>query len=155
MLSSVLNWAIPYHQLFPNNSLFRIDPKAFRCTCFVRDVRPQVSKLNPKSLKCIFVGYFHVQKGCKCYCLTLRRYFVSTDVTFFETTLFSLPSTVTSQGEKEDLLVYTLVSPIFSLEPASVPTQIKTSHHSGLHSAPAPPSLEPSTSCFDIRSNSQ
>ena len=24
---------------------------------------PQVSKLDPKSLKCIFVGYFRVQKG--------------------------------------------------------------------------------------------
>ena len=37
-----------------------------------------------KSLKCIFVGYSRVQKGYKCYCLTLRRYFVSTDVTSCE-----------------------------------------------------------------------
>ena len=57
---------------------------------FIRDVCPQVSKLDPKSLKCIFVGYSRVQKGYKCYCLTLRRYFVSTDVAFFETTSFSL-----------------------------------------------------------------
>ena len=57
---------------------------------FIRDVRPQVSKLDPKSLKCIFVGYSRVQKGYRCYCLTLRRYFVSTDVPFFETTSFSL-----------------------------------------------------------------
>ena len=63
MPSSVLNWATPYHRLFSNNSLFPIDPKVFGCTCFVRDVRPQVSKLDPKSLKCIFVGYSHVQKG--------------------------------------------------------------------------------------------
>ena len=40
MPSSVLNWATLYHQLFPNNSLFPIDPKAFGCTCFVRDVCP-------------------------------------------------------------------------------------------------------------------
>ena len=52
MPSSVLNWTAPYHQLFPNNPLFPIDPKVFGCTCFVRDVRPQVSKLDPKSLKC-------------------------------------------------------------------------------------------------------
>ena len=88
MPSSVLNWATPYHQLFSNNSLFLIDPKVFGCTCFVRDVRPQVSKLDPKSLKCIFVSDSHVQKGYMCYCPTLRRYFVSTDVTFFETTHF-------------------------------------------------------------------
>ena len=68
MPSSVLNWNTPYHQLFPNNMLFPIDPKVFGCTCFVRDVRPQVSKLDPKSLKCIFMGYSGVHKGYKCYC---------------------------------------------------------------------------------------
>ena len=34
---------------------------------------------------------------------------------------FSFLSTVTSQGEEEDLLVYTLASPIVSPEPAYVP----------------------------------
>ena len=125
MPSSVLNWATPYHWLFPNNSLFPIDPKVFGCTCFVRDVRPQVSKLDPKSLKCIFVGYSCVKKWYRCYCPTLQRYFVSIDVALFETTPFSLPSTVTSQGEEEDLLVYTLASPIVSPEPTSVPAQVK------------------------------
>ena len=51
---SILNWASPYHQLFPNKPLFPIDPKVFGCTCFVRDVRPQVSKVDPKSLKCLW-----------------------------------------------------------------------------------------------------
>ena len=60
MPSSVLNWATPYHKLFPNNSLFPINPKVFGCTCFIQDVCPQVSKLDPKSLKCIFVGYSRV-----------------------------------------------------------------------------------------------
>ena len=121
MPSSVLNWTAPNHQLFP------IDPKVFGCTCFVLDVRPQVSKLDPKSLKCIFVGYSHVQKRYRCYYPTLRRYSVSTDVAFFETTSFSLSSTITSQGEEEDLLVYTLASPIVSFEPALVlvPAQVK------------------------------
>ena len=63
----VLNWATPYHHLFPNNSLFPIDPKVFGCTCFVQDVRPQVSKLDPKSLKYSFVGYSRVQNGYRCY----------------------------------------------------------------------------------------
>ena len=62
MSSSVLNWATTYHLLFPNNPLLPIDPKVFGCTCFVRDVRPHVSKLDPKSLKCIFVGYSRVKK---------------------------------------------------------------------------------------------
>ena len=109
---SILNWATPYHQLSPSNSLFPIDPKVFRCTCLVRDVRPQISKLDPKSLKCIFVGYSRVQKGYKGYCPTLRFYFVSTDVAFFETTQFSLPSTVTSQGGKKTCLFILLPHPL-------------------------------------------
>ena len=80
--------------------LFPIDPKVFGCTCFVWDVRSQVSKLDSKPLKCTFVGYSRAKKGYKCYCPTLRCYFVSTDVTFFETTLFSLPPIVTSKGEE-------------------------------------------------------
>ena len=122
MPSLALNWATPYHQLFPNNPLFPINPKVFGCTCFVRDIRPQVSKRDPKSLKCIFVGYSRVQKEYRCYCPTLRHYFVFTDVAFFEITTFSIPSIVTSQGEEEDLLVYTLASPVVSPEHASVPT---------------------------------
>ena len=125
MPSSVFNWATPYHQLFPNNPLFPIDPKVFECTCFVRDVCSQVSKLDSKSLKCIFVGYSRVQIGYRCYCPPLRRYFVSTDVAVFEITSFSLLSTVVRQGEEEDLLVYTLASPIISPEPTSVPAQVK------------------------------
>ena len=146
MPSSVLNWATPYHQLFPNDLLFAFDPKVFGCTCFVRDVRPQVSKLDPKSLKCIFVGYSRVKKGYRCYCSTLRCYFVSTDIAFFETTPFSILSTVTSQGEEEDLLVYTLalpsVSPILAFFPAHVKppiTQVYTrnQHPSVLSPPPA------------------
>ena len=103
---SVLHWATPYHQLFPNNPLFPVENKVFGCTCFVRDVRPQVSKLDLKSLKCIFLGYSHVQKGYRCYCPTFRRYFMSTDVAFFETTPLSLSSIVISPVEDDDLLVY-------------------------------------------------
>ena len=62
MPSSVLNWDTPYHQLFPNKPLFSIDPKVFRCTCFVRDVRPQVSKVDLKSLKVYICGIFSCSK---------------------------------------------------------------------------------------------
>ena len=58
------------------------------------------------------MGYSRVKKGYRCYCPTLRRYFLSTNVSFFETTSFSLSSPVTSQGEGDDLLVYTICSPV-------------------------------------------
>ena len=57
MPSYVLNWVTSFQTLFPHKSLFPIEPQIFGCTCFVRDVHLHVSKLNPKSLKCIFLGY--------------------------------------------------------------------------------------------------
>ena len=101
--------------------MFSIDLKVFKCTCFVRDVRPQVSKLDLKCLNCIFVGYSRVQKGYRCYCPTLRRYFVSTDVALFEAIPFSLSSTITSSGEVDDLLVYY----VSLLVPTPAPIPIK------------------------------
>ena len=43
-----------------------------------------------------------------------------TDVVFFETALFSLSSSVTSQGEDDDLLVYTVSLPVPTLAPSLV-----------------------------------
>ena len=120
MSSSVLNWDTPYPIIFPNKPLFPIEPHIFGCTCFVRDVRPQVSKLDHKYLKCIFLGYSRVQKGYRCYCPSLRRYLVSADVKFFENVPFSSPPTPTSQGEADDLLVYTIASPVAPPVPAPV-----------------------------------
>ena len=96
MSFSVLDWATPFQILFPHKSLFPIEPRVIGCTCFVLDVCPHMSKLNPKSLKCIFLGYSQVQKGYKCYCFSLCRYMVSADVTFLENTHFSLDSIHTS-----------------------------------------------------------
>ena len=76
MPSSVLSGETPFHVLFPKKTLFPIEPRIFGCTCFVRDVRPHVTKLDPKSLKCIFLGYSRVQKGYRCYCPDLNRYLV-------------------------------------------------------------------------------
>ena len=103
-----------------NNPLFPIDPKVFGCICFVRDVRSQVSKLDPKSLKCIFVGYSRVKKGYRCYCPTFPRYFVSSNVALFEIIPISISFTFTSQGEDDDLLVYAISPPTPTLAPAPI-----------------------------------
>ena len=86
MRSSVLDWVTLFQTLFQHKSLFPIEPRVFGCTCYVR---PHVSKLDPKSLRCIFLGYSRVQKGYRCYCPSLRRYMVFADVTFLENTPFS------------------------------------------------------------------
>ena len=50
---------------------------------------------------------------------------MSTDVAFFETTLFSLSSPIPSQGEDGDLLVYTIALPA-PLAPTPTPVPVKT-----------------------------
>ena len=141
MPSSVLNWDTPYHILFPNKPLFPIEPRLFGCICFIRDVRPHVSKLDPKPLKCIFLGYSRVRKGYKCYCPSLRRYAVSVDVTFLKNSSFSQDSIHTSQGEDDDLLVYTLASLALAyVPPLTKPpiTQVYTQRQHPPVSSPSP-----------------
>ena len=73
---------------------------------------------------------------------------MSTDVTFIETTPFSHSSLVTSQGEGDDLLVYTISSP--APTPAPVPikppiTQVYSRRQNPPISSPTPTasSLDP------------
>jgi len=72
----------------------------------VRDHRPSVGKLDPRAVKCIFVGYSSNQKGYKCWCPTERRLFVSMDVTFRESEPY--------YGEKTNL------SSLFELDGQSI-----------------------------------
>ncbi|KAK2968669.1 hypothetical protein RJ640_004028 [Escallonia rubra] len=80
MPSTVLNGDVPYSVLFPTKPLFPVEPRIFGSTCFVRDVRPHLTKLDPKALKCVFLGYSRLQKGYRCYSPNLHKYLVSTDV---------------------------------------------------------------------------
>uniref|UniRef100_A0A0V0IC00 Putative ovule protein n=1 Tax=Solanum chacoense TaxID=4108 RepID=A0A0V0IC00_SOLCH len=82
MPSTVLNGDMPYSVIFPNKSLFSVEPKVFGSTCYVRDVRPFVTKLDPKALKSIFLSYSCLQKGYQCYSTKLGKYLVSNDVVF-------------------------------------------------------------------------
>ena len=69
--------------------LFRsLTSRVFGCVAFVHVLDPGRDKLSPRSRKCIFLGYFRTQKGYHCYSPESRRYFVSADVTFFESTPF-------------------------------------------------------------------
>jgi IS30 family transposase len=56
MPSKILGMKSPC-QLVLNKNGFIVPPKLFGCTCFVRDHRPSVGKLDPRAIKCIFIGY--------------------------------------------------------------------------------------------------
>jgi hypothetical protein len=94
MPSRVLGMKTPYEMIYGKNE-FIVPPKVFGCTCFVRDHRPSMGKLDPRAVKCIFIGYPSGQKGYKCWSPSERRTFVSMDMTFRESEPF--------YGEKTDL----------------------------------------------------
>jgi hypothetical protein len=88
MPSVVLNQESPFSVLYPERSPFSLTSRVFGCVAFVHVLDPGRDKLAPRSRKCIFLGYSRTQKGYRCYSLESRRYFVSVDVTFFESTPF-------------------------------------------------------------------
>ncbi|KAM0954162.1 putative RNA-directed DNA polymerase [Dioscorea sansibarensis] len=71
MPSRVLNFQTPYELLLKSypytHFISALPAKVFGCTTFVHISTQNRSKLDPKSLKCVFIGYPPHQKGYKCY----------------------------------------------------------------------------------------
>ncbi|KAK0582355.1 hypothetical protein LWI29_024584 [Acer saccharum] len=62
----------------------QLGPRIFGCVAFVHVHSHQRGKLDPRALKCVFLGFSYTQKGYKCYHPSTKRFFVSTDVSFVE-----------------------------------------------------------------------
>jgi hypothetical protein len=102
MPSRVLDFQTPLKVLSPLLSTAKgVSPKVFGCVCFVHIHGPTRSKLDPRSLKCVFVGYSPTQKGYKCYHPPSRKYSVSMDVTFFEQQSYFSSTPTPLQGESQ------------------------------------------------------
>ena len=86
--SSPLGGEVPLHRLHPERELFALPPRVFGCVAYVHDHTPNLSKLAPRSLKGVFVGYSRTQKGYRVYLPDQRKYLVSADVTFSEATRY-------------------------------------------------------------------
>jgi hypothetical protein len=71
--------------------------KIFGCTCFVHVSTTHRNKLDPRAVKCIFLGYSQTQKGYKCYDSLSKKLYVTRDVRFVEQIPYFVAS---SQGEK-------------------------------------------------------
>ena len=86
--SRVLGFKTPMEtlsQFYPNLSTTNhLIPRIFGCSAFVHVHSHNRGKLDPRAIKCIFVGYSSTQKGYKCYHPPTRIFFVSIDVTFEE-----------------------------------------------------------------------
>ena len=110
MPTVVLKGDILYKAIHPQKSLFPLAPRIFGCTCYVKDTRPFVTKLDPKALQCVFLGYSRLQKGYRCFSPDLNKYLVSTDVVFSEDTSFFSSPTSSASEEDEEWLVYQVVN---------------------------------------------
>ena len=80
--SRVLEYQFPLEVLQgkrPDLSHLRI----FGCVSFVHlSEAQQHDKLDPRAVKCIFLGYSQTQKGYKCYDPAGKKFYVSRDVRF-------------------------------------------------------------------------
>ena len=65
LLTRVLGKKSPLDVLSKFLSPFPLSPQVFGCTYFVRDDNSSCEKLDPRALKCVFVGYSPTQKGYK------------------------------------------------------------------------------------------
>ena len=88
MPSIVLKFKTPCRsrlQIFPYTKIISsLDLKIFECSAFVHIHQQHRRKIDPKSIKCIFIAYSSHQKGYKCYSPITKRVYNSMDVTFFE-----------------------------------------------------------------------
>lgn len=67
MHSSIIDHKIPYSILFLKEPLFHVAPQIFGCNCFVNDLSPSLNKLSSRAVKCVFQGYYRLQKIYKCH----------------------------------------------------------------------------------------
>jgi len=86
--SRVLKFKSPLEtlsQFYPDTrKSFNLTPRVFGCTSFVHVHGLNRGKLDPRAIKCIFVGNSSTQKGYKCYHPPTKKLYVSADVTFVE-----------------------------------------------------------------------
>ena len=61
--STVLGSQIFYTVLSPDAHLFHLPSKIFGCVCYVHILGLGSDKLDPRSIKCVFLGYSRTQKG--------------------------------------------------------------------------------------------
>lgn len=79
----VLNMKTPYELLFGHPPSYTT-LKSFGCLCYVSTHFLQRSKLDPRSLKCAFLGYTFDKKGYKVLDLNSKKILTSRDVVFHE-----------------------------------------------------------------------
>jgi len=113
---------------FQINPLFHIPSRVFGCVCFVHNLSPGLDKLSAHALKCVFLGYSRLQKWYRCYSPETKKYYMSTNVTFFEQTPYFSSSVQDTHVIQQVLPLPVVESPISDVS---------------VNPSPTPPPLEP------------
>lgn len=83
-LSSELRNRTPYYTNTQKKTQFPVKPRLFGCTCFVHLHCGWQDKLSSNAAKCIFEGYSKLDKGMFVTSPSMRKRYITIDVTFFE-----------------------------------------------------------------------
>ncbi|MFV0960692.1 DDE-type integrase/transposase/recombinase, partial [Klebsiella pneumoniae] len=66
MPSPALQGRTPFSFIHRNHAMFPLPPKVFGCVCYIHNHSPNLTKLDHRAIKGIFLGYSSTQKGYKC-----------------------------------------------------------------------------------------
>ena len=100
-------------RFFPHVSLkTNLVPRVFGGVCFVANHKPSHDKLDPRALRCIFIGYSSTQKGYRCYYPPTCRFFVTKDATFDEFLPYYFPCPPATSSSPSDSIDFLIPHPI-------------------------------------------
>ena len=99
---------IGVHDVTPHEKYYEKKPdlfhvRIFNSLAYVHIPDEKLQKLDPKSEKCILVGYSLEQKGYKCFNPSTRKVRVSWDVVFDESTSWYKPEPTPPEPSTNDL----------------------------------------------------
>ena len=78
----------PFFLFFKKKKKTGLLVKFFDCVAYVLNPVHKQDKWSPKALKCVFLGYSSIERGYKLYHPITRKYLVSKNVVFDETTFY-------------------------------------------------------------------
>ncbi|KAM2438173.1 hypothetical protein ACFX1W_015194 [Malus domestica] len=108
--SQTLNFHTPFQALISQTSsppTPNLPLRVIGCVAFVHLHPPQrKTKLDPRALRCVFLGYATTQKGYRCYHPSSKKMFITKDVVFHETEMFfgSSPSSLQREYCNDEVL---------------------------------------------------